>query len=92
MRLFADDTSLYIEFDNASSSSEAPNDNFINIQQSVDQWLVKFSPSKTKLMTCIYKKMDFPPINFNGIQLKSVKNDKHMGLTLSYRGLSAQLY
>ena len=61
MKLFADDTSLYIEFDNANSASEALNEDLINIQQWADQWLVKFSPSKTKLMTCTYKKKDYPP-------------------------------
>ena len=58
-------------------------DDLINIQQWADQWLVKFSPSKTKLMTCTYKKKDYPPINVNDIQLESVENYKHLGLTLS---------
>ena len=68
MTLFAEDTSLYIEFDNANSASEALNDDLINIQQRTDQCLVKFSPSNTKLMTCIYKKKDYPPINFNSTE------------------------
>ena len=48
-----------------------------------DQWLVKFSPSKTKGMTCTFKKKTYPPIIFNGITLESVSDHKHLGLTLS---------
>ena len=39
MKSLADDTSLYVEFDNANSASEALNDYLINIQQ----WVVDFS-------------------------------------------------
>ena len=41
----------------------------ITIQQWAKQWLVKFTPSKTKLMTCTLKKKDYPSNNFNGVQL-----------------------
>ena len=55
MKLFANDTSLYIEFDHANSPSESLNDDLINIQQCTEKWLVKFGSSKTKLMTCTYR-------------------------------------
>ena len=55
MKLFADDTSLYVEFDNANSASDALNDDLVKIQQwAADQWLVKFITSKAKVATCTY--------------------------------------
>ena len=42
MKFFADDSSLYIEVDNANSASETLNDDLINIQQWADQFLMTF--------------------------------------------------
>ena len=33
----------------------------------------------------IYKKKDYPLINFNGIQVESVENHKHLSLARSYK-------
>ena len=46
MKLFANDTSLYIEFANANNTSKTLNEDFINIQLGANQWLVKFNSSK----------------------------------------------
>ena len=83
MKLFADDTSIYIEFDNPEHSSAVLNEDMKSIQQWADQWLVTFSPPKTKLLTCSYKVRNYPPISFNGTIIESVQNHKHLGLTLS---------
>jgi hypothetical protein len=83
IKLFADDTTLYIEFDNPNTASQGMNDNLTSVQQWADQWLVKFSPPKTKLMTCSYKKATYPPIKFNNVALASVNSHRHLGLTLS---------
>jgi hypothetical protein len=83
MKLFADDTSLYVEFDNPQTAAVTLNEDLTNIQKWADQWLVKFSPPKTKLMTCSYKKKDCAPIIFNNVTLASVDSHKHLGLTLS---------
>ena len=55
MKLFADNTTLYIEFDNPDEATEIINEDLENIQQWADMWLVKLSPSKTKLMTFTFK-------------------------------------
>ena len=39
MKLFADDTSLYIEFDNPALASEMLNRDLIGVQEWADQWL-----------------------------------------------------
>jgi hypothetical protein len=56
MKLFADDTSLYVEVDNPITAANTLNSDLQNIQQWANQWLVTFSQPKTKLMTCTYKK------------------------------------
>ena len=56
MKLLADDITLYIDIDNQNDTSELLNDDLENIQQWADQWIIKFSPSKTKLMTCSFRK------------------------------------
>ena len=84
IKLFADDTCLYIEFDNPAVASESVNKDLENIQNWADQWLVKFSPPKTKLMTCSFKQTNATDIKFNNVQLESVKNQKHLGLILSH--------
>ena len=55
MKLFSDDTTLYIEIENQNDTSAILNDDLENIQQWADRWLIKFSLSETKLMTCSFK-------------------------------------
>jgi hypothetical protein len=83
IKLFADDTSLYIEVDNPNTAARILNTDLQSLQNWADQWLVKFSPTKTKLMTCSYRKKDHPPIQFNNVTLADVDHHKHLGLTLS---------
>ena len=55
IKLFADDTSLYIEVDNHDQAAETLNLDLQSIKRWADQWLVTFSAPKTKLMTCTFK-------------------------------------
>ena len=83
IKLFVDDTSLFIEFDNPDVAAEALNKDLVNIQGWADQWLIKFSPAKTKLVTCSFKKKQATTFRFNNIELESINNHKHLGLFLS---------
>ena len=83
IKLFADDTSLYIEFDNNDDATARLNQDLTRLQNWADQWLVKFCPNKSKLMTCTFKKRDPTNIVFNNVQLDSVKSHKHLGLVFS---------
>ena len=84
IKLFADDTSLYIEFNKNEDVSDTVNDDLNRIQSWADKWLVKFSATKTKLMTCTNKKNVYSNIIFNNVNLSPVKSHKHLGLTLRY--------
>ena len=83
MKLFADDTSVFIEFDENSNAEAVLNTDMDNIRQWADQWLVSFSPHKTKLLTCSFKKKPSHPIYFNDVQLQNVASHKHLGITFS---------
>ena len=83
VKLFADDTSLHIEFDSIETASAALTEDMQRIQSWADQWLVKFSPTKTKLMHCSFRNKDVVPVRFNGINIENVQHHKHLGLVLS---------
>ena len=55
IKLFADDTSLYIEVDDEERAAEIMNTDLQTIKSWADQWLVNFSANKTKLMTCSFR-------------------------------------
>ena len=53
-----------------------------------DKWLMKFSPTKTKLMGLSLRKGNFVNsinLDFNNVRLTNVENHKHLGLILSRR-------
>ena len=99
IRLFADDTCLFIEVENTSSDAEDKEKerkrqiaaNFIDedlhrIQNWSNSWLVTFSPPKTKSLI-ISNKNDVdlnPKIHINGYEIDEVKHHKYLGLTFSY--------
>ena len=83
IKLFADDTSLYIEVDDPDVAVETLNLDLNMVQTWANQWLVKFSPTKTKLLTCPYRPNPHPDIKFADVTLADVECHKHLGLTLS---------
>jgi len=83
VKLFADDTSLYIDFDDAETAVENLNGDLENISQWAKQWLVNFSPAKTKAMTCTFKETVTPPVYFNNVAVSEVSSHKHLGLSIS---------
>ncbi len=88
IRLFADDTSLYIIVDDPINSSNILNNDLETIQQWSEQWLVKFNPSKTETMLFSRKvnKPLHPNLVMNGSILNKVKEHKHLGLTIADDG------
>ena len=79
--MFADDTSFFIEFNNPDAGKKALNEDLDSIFDWSDQWLVKFSPTKTMLMMCSFKKKEATAITFNNVELESI--DSHLRLVLS---------
>ena len=84
IRLFADDTCLFIKIDNPEDAARLMNEDLESINQWSNDWLVKFSAPKTKEML-ITKKRDnvaHPPIVLNGTMVDTVKSHKHLGIIL----------
>jgi hypothetical protein len=51
IKLFADDTALYIVVENATNAAKIINSDLAKINEWSKQWLVKFNPSKTECLT-----------------------------------------
>ncbi len=85
VRLFADDTVLYLFIDNPVQNAEALNRDLENLSNWALEWLVKFSPSKTKTMIISRKRKlgNFPPLTMNGKNLEEVQSFKHLGVTIT---------
>ena len=86
IKLFADDTVLHITVDDNNAAADSLNDDLHNIMLWAQQWLVSFSPDKTKAM-CITLKTNSKatdiPLYFNNTPLKEVKEHKHLGMILT---------
>ena len=64
LKMFADDTCLYVTVDDPTSSATILNDNLSNIKHWANQCLVKFNPDKTKSMVLTNKNVVHPPLYF----------------------------
>ena len=84
IRLFADDTCLFIEVDEPTEAADILNQNLQQIQEWADKWLVSFSPPKTKELLISNKApRDHPPLVLNNERITRVKHHKHLGIYLS---------
>jgi hypothetical protein len=83
IKLFADDTSLYIEVDEPDQSANILNHDLRTLKIWADQWLVSFSAPKTKLMTCTFRNINHPNIVFDNVVLPETDSHKHLGLTFT---------
>ena len=85
IRLFADDTSLFIVVDNPVTAAGQLNIDLQKISQWATTWLVSFNPSKTEA-TLFSRKLNrphHPPIFMQNHQITEVDSHKHLGLYLS---------
>lgn len=85
IRLFADDTSLYIIVDTPQLAADSLNVDLRSISVWAGQWLVEFNPAKTISMV-ISKKREpetHPPLFMNSVAIAETSNHKHLGLTFS---------
>ena len=85
VRLFADDTSLYIIVDDPTQSSVALNSDLSHILSWSKRWLVSFNPAKTESLIFSRKrnKPQHPALLMDNVPITKVNNHKHLGLTLS---------
>ena len=86
IRLFADDTTLYIIVENPQSAAIVLNADMQKIDSWVDMWLVKFNPSKSESFIVSRKlnKPYHPPIYMGNTQIAEVNTHKHLGIILSH--------
>jgi hypothetical protein len=73
IKLFADDTSLYLVVDDPIETAETLNVDLDKIHIWSEEWLVKFNPQKTETMTSSKKinKPNNPPLKMNNSELKT---------------------
>ena len=84
IRLFVDDTCLFIEVEDTAEAAAALNKDLEHIQSWADKWLVTFSPPKTKEMLITTKApREQPPLSLNNQPITVVESHKHLGVTLS---------
>ena len=88
IKLFADDTSLYIIVDTPSNTAESLNADIEKIRIWAEKWLVSFNPTKSEAILFSRKRNHqvHPPLEMNSISIKEVENHKHLGLYLSNDG------
>ena len=83
IKMFADDTSLYITVDDPHIAANTLNQNMERVSNWANRWLVNFNAGKTKCMAISNKKINHPSIQFNGKHLKEVDSHKHLGVLIS---------
>ena len=85
IRLFADDTSLFIIVDNPTTAALCLNSDLEKLSRWAAIWLVTFNPSKNEslLISRQINKPIHPPLYMQNVQIQEVSSHKHLGLYFS---------
>ena len=85
IRLFADDTSLYIIVDNPLQAADTLNADLAKIHSWASKWLASFNPSKSEsiLFSRKHNRPFHPPLNMDQQAINEVTSYKHLGLIFS---------
>ena len=85
IRLFADDTSLYIIVDNPFQTAEQLNSDLQKIHRWAAKWLVTFNPgnSESILRSRKHDKPFHPPVLMDQSQIIEYESHKHLGVIFS---------
>jgi hypothetical protein len=85
IRLFADDTCLFIEVDDPHTCAQELNHDLEKLNAWSKQWHVDFSPPKTEEVIISRKRnlTDHPLVELDNVPVTRVPDHKHLGLTLS---------
>jgi hypothetical protein len=85
IRLFADDTCLFIEVDEQEEAANAINEDLEKLNQWANKWHVDFSPPKTKeLLISRTRGVEVHPQLFlDQVPIQQVNEHKHLGLIIS---------
>ena len=84
--MFADNTCLIIEVDNRESTAEHINKDLESVDAWSKQWLVNFSPAKTKSLIVSYEQDSNRnhQIHFGGHIIDEVKSHTYLGVKLAH--------
>ena len=90
MRLFVDDSSLFVRVRNVQESQDQLMEDLGKITHWAFLWKMEFNPDITKqaievIFSHKYKKPVHPPLVFNGIPVKREPCTKHLGVILDER-------
>jgi len=86
LKLFADDTLLYVTADDSQAATSDLNRNLEKLQEWSNQWLVNFNANKTKTMILSKKQqsdLSSFPVVFNTVHLDTVANHRHLGVIMN---------
>ena len=85
IRLFADDTTLYIIVANPLHAANQLNSDLSKIHQWATKWLVTFNPSKSEsiIFSRKRKKPNHPNLVMDQQSIQEVNSHRHLGLVLS---------
>ena len=85
IRLFADDTSIYIISDNPQTAAFILNTDLETIKRWSHNWLVDFNPTKTSTLLISRRQhpVFHPSLEMNNVVLNETTSHKHLGLTIS---------
>ena len=88
IRLFTDDTSIFIIVENPISAAQLLNSDLEKIAKWALDWLVTFNPIKTEALFISRKLQTFnhPPLFMLSQQIMEVDTHKHLGIYLSNDG------
>ncbi|MCW4309282.1 MAG: reverse transcriptase domain-containing protein, partial [Candidatus Thiodiazotropha endolucinida] len=88
IRLFADDTSLFIIVEKPETAAQILNSDLGKITNWSQDWLVSFNPIKTETLLVSRKliKTAHTPLYMLNKQISEVENHKHLGLHFSNDG------
>ena len=88
VRLFANDTSLYIIVDTPVNTVQKLNADLSKINNWATRWLVTFNPSKTESMIISRKRSiaNHLSLVLNNQQIQDVESHQHLGLVFSKDG------
>ena len=85
IRLFADDTTIYIIVDSPDSAAQILNFDLEHIAHCAAIWFVNFNPNKNEAMLISRKihRINHPALYFNHIPMEEVQTYKHLGVYIS---------
>ena len=83
IKLFADDTSIYLAIDDVNRRTHILNSDMVRINEWASSWKVDFNPDKTELLTITTKRQpETLPLHFGNATLVEKSEHKHLGVIL----------